>query len=169
MHSRFVETDLDVFHRLMAVNYFGSLYVARFAAPYLKRSGGSLVFVSSIVGKRGFPTRSGYSASKSAVHALFESLRCEWAGEGVHVGLVAPGYTDTEIRNHALGANGSQSASPAKPVGQVMQPQEVAQAIIKVAALRKRERILTPGGRLMVWLNKLLPSVADRVAARTVN
>ena len=63
--------------------------------------------MSSVVGKRGFPTRSGYSASKFAVHALFESLRVEWRDKGIHVGIVAPGYTDTEIREHALNASGA--------------------------------------------------------------
>ncbi len=52
-------------------------------------------------------TRSGYAAAKFAVHGLFESLRAEWADTGIHVGLVAPGYTDTDIRYNALGADGS--------------------------------------------------------------
>ncbi len=164
MNTLFADTDVDVFRRLMDVNYFGSLYIARHALPHLERSAGGVVFVSSVVGRRGFPTRSGYSASKFAVQALFESLRVEWAPRGVYVGLVAPGYTDTEIRRSALGAE----EAPAKTVGQVMSSEAAARAIIRAAALRKREVTLTGTGRAMVWLNKLLPSLADRAAARAV-
>lgn len=168
MNALFEEADLEVFHRMMNVNYFGSLHMAKAAMPHLERSGGGLVFVSSIVGKRGFATRSGYCASKFAVHALFESLRVEWADKGIHVGIIAPGYTDTEIREQALGKNGEPRQSTGKTVGDVMSAEDAAEAICKMAALRQREVILTRGGKFMVWLNKLLPAVADRVAASVV-
>ncbi len=168
MNGLFDETALSVFHTMMDVNYFGSLYIARHASSHLERSEGSLIFVSSIVGKRGFPTRSGYSASKFAVHALFESLRVEWAPRGIHVGLVAPGYTATEIRKSALGSDGAPRGEDAMTVGKVMSAAEAAAAIVKAAAKRRREVILTPGGKAMVWINKLSGSLADRLAARVI-
>jgi dehydrogenase/reductase SDR family member 7B len=168
MNALFEEAELEVFHRMMNVNYFGSLHMAKAAMPHLERSGGGLVFVSSIVGKRGFATRSGYSASKFAVHALFESLRVEWADKGIHVGIIAPGYTDTEIREQALGKDAMPRRAEGKTAGDVMSAEDAAEAICKMAALRKREVILTRGGKFMVWLNKLLPAVADRVAASVV-
>jgi short-subunit dehydrogenase len=124
--------------------------------------------VSSIVGKRGFPTRSGYSASKFAVHALFESLRVEWASKGVHVGIVAPGYTDTEIRERALGADGLPRGQQGMTVGKVMSAEDAASSIICAAAKRRREVILTPGGKVMVWVNKLSGGLSDRLAARVI-
>lgn len=168
MNASFDQAELEVFHRMMAVNYFGSLHMARFARPHLGKSRGSLVFISSIVGKRGFPTRSGYAASKFAVHALFESLRVEWADAGIHVGIVAPGYTGTEIREHALGADGAARGERGFTSGDVMSAEDAAAAIVAAIVDRRREVILTRGGKLMVWLNKLLPGVADRVAARVV-
>ncbi len=168
MNGRFDETRLSVFHHMMNVNYFGSLHIARHAGPHLERSQGGLVFVSSIVGKRGFPTRSGYSASKFAVHALFESLRVEWADKGIHVGIVVPGYTDTEIRRVALGPDGLPREGTGHTSGDVMRAEDVAAAILQAAARRRREVILTRGGKAMVWLNKLAPRLADRVAARVV-
>ncbi len=126
------------------------------------------MFVSSIVGKRGFGTRSGYAASKFAVHGLFESLRVEWADKGIHVGIVAPGYTDTDIRASALSADGSSHGETGKTVGKVMSASDAAGAIIAAAAKRRREVILTREGRLLVWLDKLLPGLADRIAARVV-
>ncbi|MDP6943142.1 MAG: SDR family oxidoreductase, partial [Myxococcota bacterium] len=168
MNGRFDETQLSVFHHMMNVNYFGSLHIARHAGPHLERSQGSLIFVSSIVGKRGFPTRSGYSASKFAVHALFESLRVEWASKGVHVGIVAPGYTDTEIRERALGADGLPRGQQGMTVGKVMSAEDAASSIICAAAKRRREVILTPGGKVMVWVNKLSGGLSDRLAARVI-
>jgi dehydrogenase/reductase SDR family member 7B len=168
MNALFDDADIAVFHRMMEVNYFGSLYIARYAQPYLEHSRGSIIFVSSIVGKRGFPTRSGYSASKFAIQALFETLRVEWAPKGIHVGLVAPGYTDTEIRVQALGPDGARRNKPGKSTGDVMTADEAAEALLRAAALRKREIVLTTGGKLMVWLNKLAPRCADWAAARVV-
>jgi len=168
MNARFDEAALSVFHDMMAVNYFASLYVARYARPFLERTGGSLVFVSSVVGKRGMPTRSGYSAAKFAVHALFESLRVEWADTGIHVGIVAPGYVDTDIRQHALGADGQARGDAGFTAGRVMTAEQAAAAIFDTMVRRKREVILTPGGKAMVWLNHFAPHLADRLAARVV-
>ncbi len=168
MNGLFAETQTSVFQRMMDVNYFGSLFFARSAMPHLERSRGSVMFISSIVGKRGFATRSGYAASKFAVHALFESLRVEWADKGIHVGIVAPGYTDTEIRQEALGPDGQRRQGTGTTSGDVMSAEDAAEAILRAASKRRREVVLTRGGNFMVWLNKLAPHLADRVAARVV-
>ena len=168
MNAAFQDTELHVFRRLIDVNYFGSLYFAHAGRPWLEESGGSLLFVSSIVGKRGFPTRSGYAASKFAVHGLFESLRAEWAGRGVHVGLVAPGYTDTAIRQNALGANGAATESESTTVGRVDSPEHVAEIMLEAVRQRRREVVVGTPGKAVVWLNRLLPGLADRVAARAM-
>ncbi len=168
MNGLFEHTETAVFRRMMDVNYFGSLFFARHALPHLERSQGGLIFVSSVVGKRGFPTRSGYSASKFAVQALFESLRVEWADKGIHVGIVAPGYTDTEIREVALGPDGKPRQAAGVTSGDVMSAEDAAAAILDVAARRRREVVLTRAGKTMVWINKLAPRLADRIAARVV-
>ena len=164
MNARFDDADLGVFHQMMDVNYFGSLYMARFAQPWLARSRGHVIFVTSVVGKRGFPTRSGYSAAKFAVHGLFETLRVEWADTGIHVGLVAPGYVDTNIREKALGEAGTPREKKGFTRGHVMTAEECAEEILTAARRRQRERVLSAGGRFMVALNHLLPGVADRIA-----
>lgn len=168
MNAMFADCESEVFRRLMAVNYFGSLYTTLAALPHLEKSQGSLLFISSIVGKRGFPTRSGYSASKFAVQGLFESLRCELTPKGIHVGILSPGYTATEIREVALAADGQARGEAGMTTGDVMPPEAVADAIMVAIARRKREVILTMGGKALVGLNKILPGVVDRLAARTI-
>ena len=167
MNARFEDAEMAVFEHMMAVNYFGSVHLAKAALPWLIRSAGSLVFISSVVGRRGFPTRSGYAAAKFAVQGLFESLRVEWRGRGIHVGLVAPGYTDTDIRLNALGAGG-QAHGDETTTGGVMTAADAATAILEATARRRREVVLTRGGRAIVWINKLAPRLADRLAANAV-
>lgn len=169
MNAPFEKTDPAVLRRLLDVNYFGAVHLARHALPHLERARGSLVFISSVVGKRGFPTRSGYAAAKFAVQGLFESLRAEWAGRGVHVGIVCPGFTDTEIRATALGADGKQRSEEGPTTGRVMSAQDAADAILRAVVRRRREVVLTGAGRAIVLLNRLFPALADRVAARVVS
>ncbi len=92
----------------------------------------------------------------------------EWAHRGIHVGLVAPGYTETEIRKSALGADGQPRGAEAMTLGKVMSASEAAVAILKAVAKRRREVILTPGGKAMVWINKLSGTLADKLAARVI-
>jgi NAD(P)-dependent dehydrogenase (short-subunit alcohol dehydrogenase family) len=164
MNGRFVDTKPEVFERLMAVNYFGAVHLLRAALPVLEVTSGSFTFVSSVAGKRGLPTRSGYAASKFALQGLFESVRCELAYSGVHLGMVCPGYTATDIRTVALGPDGQPRNEVGFLSGRVMQPEVAAEEILAAVAARRREIVLTGGGRLLVTLNKMAPGLADRLA-----
>ena len=86
------------------------------------------------------------------------------ADTGIHVGLVAPGYVDTRIREKAIGADSKPRERDGVTRGGVMTAQEAAQAILRVTARRQRDVVLSTPGRFMVALNHLLPGVADRVA-----
>ena len=93
------EMEPDVMRRMMDVNFMGTFYGTRAALPVFRRQGhGHLIFVSSIVGKRGIPLMSGYSATKAAQSAFAESLRSEFAGTDIHVSAVFPVSTTTEFR-----------------------------------------------------------------------
>ena len=168
MNAKFEDTSLSVFKNLMDVNYFGSLYLAKFAYEHLKKSQGSIYFISSVVGKRGFPTRSGYSAAKFAVQGLFESLRAEWVPQGIHVGIVSPGFTDTEIRKKAFNSDGSERGSDGKTVGKIMSSKDAAEHVLKAITKKKREVILTGAGKAVVWINKIFPGLADKLVSRTL-
>jgi len=112
MWARFDELqDLAPLERIMQVNYFGSLYCTYAALPHLKQTRGRIVAVSSLTGKTGVPTRSGYAASKHAMVGFFDSLRIELAGSGVSVTIVYPDFVATETRQRAFGPDG-------KPLGQ---------------------------------------------------
>jgi NAD(P)-dependent dehydrogenase (short-subunit alcohol dehydrogenase family) len=94
------DTPPDVMQRMMDVNYMGTFYGARAALPIFRaQRAGHLIFVSSIVGRRGIAFMGGYSATKAAQAGLAESLRTEFAGAAIHVSCVYPISTRTEFHD----------------------------------------------------------------------
>ena len=112
MRADFAVSDLAALEHVMRVNFYGCMYVTYYAIPYVKQTRGSLVTISSLTGKRGIPTYAMYSASKFAVQGLYESLRVELAADGVHVGILAPAFVDTPLRERVMGADGKPSVTP---------------------------------------------------------
>ena len=114
MRALFEDIDLDVFKQLMDINFYGAIYAVKAALPHLLESKGSIVGISSINGRRSTPARSAYTSSKFAMEGFLETLRMEVMSRGVHVLVVRPGFTSSNIRNAALTADGkSQGESPA--------------------------------------------------------
>src|SRR5512140_3868726 len=107
MWANFEEVaNLTAFERIMQTNYFGSLYCTHYALPYLKKTQGMIVGISSLTGKTGVPTRSAYAASKHAMAGFFDSLRIELSGSGVSVTMIYPGFVSSEVRQRAAGPDG---------------------------------------------------------------
>jgi len=131
MRASFLEVDLKVLHRLMDVNFWGTVYCTKYAIPYLIERKGSLVGVSSVAGFHGLPGRTGYSASKFAVHGLLETIRIENLKKGLHVMIIAPGFTSTEIRMHALTADGAEQGESPLDERKLMSPEYVAGGLLK--------------------------------------
>jgi short-subunit dehydrogenase len=171
MWARFDEmTDLSVFERLMRVNYLGSVYCTWFALPHLKRTRGRIVGISSLTGKTGVPTRSGYAASKHAMGGFFDSLRIELADDGVSVTMIYPGFVRTEIRERAFGADGRPLGAGNSPVreAEVMSAEECARLSLEAAAKRRRELVMTARAKVGMWLKLISPAAVDRIARKAV-
>ncbi len=166
MRALFEEADLKVIHEVMDINFWGTVQCTKAALPAVKAARGVIVGVSSIAGYRGLPGRTGYSASKFAVQGFLEALRTELLHGGTHVMWVSPGFTASNIRAVALGASGrAQGETPLDEAG-LMSAQECAHRILQAVASRKRSVVMTRQGKLTVWLNKLLPGLADRLVFR---
>src|SRR5690606_6491094 len=95
--SRVADTSLAVFERIMAVNFYGALHCTQAALPSLVARRGQIIVLSSLSQYAPVPDRAAYNASKHALHGLFETLRGELDGTGVHVMMVCPGYTATDL------------------------------------------------------------------------
>jgi short-subunit dehydrogenase len=151
--------------RVFAVNTFGALTCIQAVLPGMRRrERGLIVNISSIVGKRALPMSGAYAATKYALQGLSDALRVELAGTGVRVSVVCPGYTETEFGKNVI----DYGASRSQPRGGVMSADEVAQAIFECACRPRREIVLTGKGRLVVFLQRFAPSVADWVIGRAV-
>jgi short-subunit dehydrogenase len=170
MWARFEEIrDIDLFEKIMSVNYLGSVYPVYYALPYLKESKGRIVAVSSLTGKTGVPTRTAYSASKHAMAGFFDSLRIELMETGVTVTMIYPGFVATEVRERALGPDGKPLGKSHLDESKLMTVEKCVRLIIDAAWKRKREVVMTAKGKIGLWLKLILPGLVDRISRKTVN
>ncbi len=160
--------DLAILERIMRVNYMGSVFCTRHALPWLRQVGGLLVGISSLAGRTGVPTRTGYAAAKHAMAGFFDSLRIELAGSGVDVTMIYPGFVATGIRENATGPDGKPiRVSPVKE-GEVMSVADCAARIVRAIDRREREVVMTARGKVALWLKLAFPSLVDRIARRAI-
>jgi NAD(P)-dependent dehydrogenase (short-subunit alcohol dehydrogenase family) len=87
----------EVFARVLEVNLTGTMRACVSARPLLRRAGGCVVNVASMLSFRGGPAVPGYSASKGGVLQLTKALAVAWAPEGIRVNAVAPGWIRTGL------------------------------------------------------------------------
>lgn len=162
--------DLSLFDKIMQVNYMGSVYCTHYALPHLKASQGRLVGVSSLTGKTGVPTRSGYAASKHAMAGFFDTLRVELMGTGVTVTMIYPGFVATEVRERAFGPDGKPYGTGNSPAREekMMRVEDCASIMVKAMEKRKREVVMTAKGKLGMWLKLIVPSIVDNIARKTI-
>ena len=165
MRAAFKDVELDVLRKLMDVNFWGTVYCTKYALPSLLENKGSVVGISSIAGFIGLPGRSGYSASKFAMHGFLETLRVENLKTGLHVLIAAPGFTASNVRKAALTADGSQQGETPRKEEKMMSAEEVAAEVVKAVKKRKRTLILTfVEGKLTVFLKKIVPGLLDKLS-----
>lgn len=162
MRALFADLNLDVIRQVMDINFWGTVYCTKYALPWLLKNKGVVVGISSIAGIKGLPARTGYSASKFAMHGFLEALRIENLHTGLHVLICCPGFTASNIRNTALNKEGSAQGESPRDEQKMMQPDEVARELVKAVARRKRTLILTGQGKLTALVNKFFPGWLDR-------
>ena len=163
MRASFEEINLSVIKDLMDTNFYGAVYCTKFALPYLLKQKGTVIGISSISGLTPLPGRTGYCASKYAMDGFLNTLRLENKKNGLNVLVVHPGFTNSNIRNIALNKNGKPQKETPRNEEEMMSAERVAQIITKATLKRERDLILTPQGRLVVWLHKNFPGITDRI------
>ena len=157
------DTPPDVMRRMMDVNYMGTYYGARAALPVFRaQNSGHLLFMSSIVGRRGVPFMGGYTATKAAQAGLAESLRAEFAGSPIHVTCVYPISTPTEFIDAMARDFGHQISG----LGPTQSVDDVARAIVRCIERPRPELYPKPISRGLAVLNALAPRFSDRLVRR---
>jgi NAD(P)-dependent dehydrogenase (short-subunit alcohol dehydrogenase family) len=164
--SPFAATDLAVIRRVMEVNFFGAMNLTHAALPHLLTSRGAIAAISSVAGFTPLIARTGYAASKHAMHGFFESLRTEVRPQGVDVTMVCPSFIATGIDRNALGADGQLARHAQVVIGRRMTADFVADRIH--AGVARREPLLLIGStaRQAWWVSRFAPSLFERLMAR---
>jgi NAD(P)-dependent dehydrogenase (short-subunit alcohol dehydrogenase family) len=161
--GRFEETPPEVYRKVIETNLFGYVHGARAALPYFREQGsGTLINVSSVVGVAGIPYVNSYVTSKFAIRGFSESLREEMADEPINVCTILPSSIDTPLFQQGANFMGWGS----KPLPQVYDPEEVAQAIVACAQSPKREITVGNAGRMLSAFHGLAPSLFERMMAK---
>jgi short-subunit dehydrogenase len=137
------DTATDIDRKIMEVNYFGTIALTKVILPqFLKQGSGKFVVTTSTVGKIGTPYRSGYSASKHALHGFFDSLRAELHDNHIDVLLVCPGFIKTNISINALTENGKALGTMDIATANGLTPTECARQIINGILTGKQEIVV---------------------------
>lgn len=163
--GHFADGNADVLRQIMEVNFFGLTETTRVFLPMLKKGNKpAIVNISSIAGKRGIPARGDYSASKFAVQGFSEALRAELAKDGVDVLVVCPGLTQTNFSHNMI----EQKALVQLDHMRGMSSEEVARQTLRAIEKGYNETVLTFNGKLMAFVARFLPWVADIIVKRKV-
>lgn len=161
------DTSMEMVRRIMEVNYFAPVAIAKAILPRMvERGGGKIAVTTSIAGRFGFPLRCGYSSSKFALYGFFETLQAEYYNAGIRVTIVCPGRVQTNISLYALDKGGKPHGvlDPGQKGG--MSAERAAQIIVRAIAKGRREVLVGRKELLMVHIKRFLPGVCARLARK---
>lgn len=159
------ETSMEVYKKLMAINYFAPVAITQSILPHFKkRNTGNITVISSIAGLIGFPLRSGYAASKHAVKGYFETLQCELYQTNISISLVYPGRINTNISKNALVGNGQQYGTTDENNEVGMNVSICVKKILKGLRSNKKSIIIVKAERVLFWLWWFMPSLYYKIA-----
>ena len=161
------DTSLEMVRKIMEINYFAPVTLAKAILPrMLEKGGGHIAVTTSIAGRFGFPLRCGYSSSKFALYGFFETLQAEYADRGIQVTIVCPGRVRTNISFYALDKGGRQHGKldPGQAGG--LSAEKAASKIVRAIARGKREVLVGRGELAMVWIKRFFPGLCARLARR---
>ena len=167
MRGNFEDLKPEFFRRVVEINLMTAVYCTMAALPYLKKSRGSVVFISSISGGvRGIPHSAPYSVGKMGLTALAQTLRTELSQDGIHFGLIRVGFVKLYEGKRVLNHDGSYIE--VKRNGHQTE-QDVARAVVRI--IRSRHFMITQTliGKAMALLQWLMPGFVTWYLIRTRN
>lgn len=164
--SAFAKTAPEVVRRVMAVNFFGALHCTHAALDDLIERRGMVIAISSVAGFAPLIARTGYAASKHALHGFFDSLRTEVEPLGVKVLLVCPSFIQTGIGKNALAGDGRPVRHAQAIVGERSTADDIASRIVEAA--QRERRLLLPDAvsRTAWWVARVTPRLYARLMVR---
>lgn len=147
-----LDTDMQVYRRLMELNFFAPVTITQYLLPVFAKQGfGHLVPISSMAGLMGFPLRTGYAASKHALKGYFETLQTEHKIKELHITIVSPGRIKTPISLHAITGDGSPHGSMDDGQLNGISVTQCANRIITAIENKKKHLIVAKNERILWW------------------
>jgi len=169
MRGDFSDLNPEVFKTVFETNVFGVVNPTIPALPHIKKSHGSIVFVSSLAGIRGLPRLSAYCSSKMTLRAIAESIRIEEINSKIHVGLIFVGITEIEHEKKTIAADGSLITIKDRSNFKVQTSSSVAKAILKNIRKRKFRTTLTGIGKLNAVMQPIMPGLVEKIIIHSIN
>ncbi|MFM9943847.1 MAG: SDR family NAD(P)-dependent oxidoreductase [Bacteroidia bacterium] len=155
-----------VVKKVVDVNIYGSLFPVMASILELKKSRGSILFISSLAGLYGLPGYSTYSLSKMALKALAQSLRIELKSSGIFVGIAYPGFTENESEKRTLNPSGELEEVPPRPKNLTLSRQETAQKLLRQIEKKKHTETHSVLGNITAILSKYFPGILKVVLSK---
>jgi NAD(P)-dependent dehydrogenase (short-subunit alcohol dehydrogenase family) len=154
--------DLCLFRHTIDVNFYGAVYCTYYALPYLKKTRGRIVAISSLGGTSAIPYNTPYCSSKYALHGFYDSLRMELRPHGVSCTVVCPWWVATEFHEAQLNKEGVPRGARGRAyyTKKTMTADQCAQIVLEAAEKRRREVLMGPG-ILAAWLKVIAPGFLD--------
>lgn len=160
------DTILDVDRKLMEVNYLGTVSLTKELLPHMiNRGHGYFVVVTSLTGRFGTPYRSGYAASKHALHGFYDSMRAELEDQGIKITLTAPGFVKTNVSINAFLGDGSKANVMDAAQANGISAEDCALSIIKAMSKNKRE-VYIGKESYGVYVKRFFPGLFARMIKR---
>ena len=158
--SLVLETGMEVYRRIMEIDYFGLIHLTKKVVPVMiENGGGKMVVISSLTGKFSTPLRSGYAAAKHALHGFFDALRTENRKDNIRVCIICPGFIKTNVSINALIGNGQKQNIMDDAQSKGMSPERFAQKAY-LAISRNKDEVYIGGKEVLgVYLSRFFPKI----------
>lgn len=167
--GRVADLSLEVFEAVFSSNLMGAINPTISAIPELRKTQGSIVFISSLAGIRGLPVLSAYCSSKMALRAVAESIRIEEKEHNIHVGLVYVGITQIEHNKEVISSDGSMITLNVRDNKKVQSTEHVAKMVSRNINKRKFITILTGIGRLNAFMAPRFPLLVEKLILKSIH
>lgn len=165
--SLIVETEFDVYKKLIDVNYLGTVAMTIGLLPhFITNQKGHFVTVTSLMGKFGSPYRSGYCGAKHALHGFFDVLRMEHEKDGIAVTLICPGFVNTNVAKNALTADGSSQNEQDVATENGLPVNVFAKRMIRAIEQKKFEAYIAKKERIGIYL-RFFPKLLHKIVLKS--
>ena len=151
--------------KIIDIDLLGTIALTKTILPaMLERKSGSIVTITSLMGKFSTPLRSSYAAAKHGLHGFFDALRAEVIEDGIQVLLVCPGFIKTNVSINAVGPKGKTQGTMDEATGNGLEPKAVALAIEK-GIEDNLEEINVAGGKELfgLYMKRFAPSLFSKM------